>query len=156
MAARHSPSGSGEADAPSYIGEVTQDAAPDEPADPRLHALSSAAGAVLGIAVALLLAMLPGGAVHGARLQSAFSAAAADECPPSVADRASEARRSLHNPKGPNARRPDFDDGLAPVSASAGLSCIAPAAASPRPALARAQRPGRWLSAARARAPPRA
>jgi hypothetical protein len=140
-----------------YIETVTRDTAPDERADPPLPArLSSAAGAVLGIAVALLIALLPGGAATGSQLQSAFSASTAEQGVLAVADRAGEARRALPGARGPNARRPDFDNGLIPVAASAALAPAAPAAASPRFVLVRAQRPGRWFSSAQARAPPRA
>lgn len=133
---------------------MTRDSAPDDAIDQRLGArLSSAVGAVLGIAVALLIAVLPGSGAQSARLQSAFSATTPDQCVLAIADRVGEARRSLQGAKSPNARRSDFDGGLIPVSASLSLRCIAPAA-SPRPALARAQQPGRWPSTARARAPP--
>lgn len=111
-------------------------------------------GAVMGIAIALLLALLPGGNAQGSRLQSAFSATTADQCLPLAADRAGEARRNLHKARGPHARRPDFDDGLAFVAAAPQLCGVATADASPRSAPARAQRPGRWPSTARAREPP--
>jgi hypothetical protein len=135
---------------------VIQDAAPDEPADPRLHArLSAGAGAVLGIAIALLLALLPGGGVHAARLQSGISATSADHHLTPAADRTGEARRSLHKAKRPDPRRADFDGGLASLQQPSEFGGIAPAAPL-RAAQAPAQRPTRWPSTAQARAPPRA
>ncbi len=109
---------------------------------------------MFGLVVALLIALLPGDAGPGSRLQSAFSAATPDQGLLAASDRAGDSRRSLQNAKGPGARRPDFGDTPALVPAVPGLARAAAAPASARPALARAQRPGRWLSTARARAPP--
>lgn len=135
---------------------MTQDAAFDDAPDPRLPArLSSGVGAVLGIAVALLLAMLPGGAVHGSRLQSAISAASADQSVIAAANRFSEARTALSKARGPKAR-PDFGDTPILLASALALALLILGAASVRPPLARAQLPARRPATVRARAPPRA
>ncbi|MCW3846518.1 hypothetical protein OF829_04655 [Sphingomonas sp. LB-2] len=115
--------------------------------------LRSAAGAVFGIAAALLLSLL-GGGVHATRAHSAVSVAVADQCLPSAGDRAGDARRAVH-PKGANARRPDFDSGLALAAFGFALPCAAPQTARHR-AVAGAQARTSWPSTTRARAPPRA
>ena len=135
---------------------MTQDAAFDDAPDPRLAArLSSGAGAVLGIAVALLLALLPGGAVHGSRLQSAISAAAADQSVIAAANRFGEARAALNKARGPKAR-PDFGDTPILLASALAFALLILGAASVRPPLARAQVPARRPATVRARAPPRA
>ena len=135
---------------------MTQDAASDDARDPRLPArLSSGVGAVLGIAVALLLAMLPGGAVHGSRLQSAISAASADQLVAAATTRLGEARTALNKVRGPRTR-PDFGDTPVLLASALALALLILGAASTRPPLARAQTPARRPTTVRARAPPRA
>ena len=135
---------------------MSQDAAFDDARDPRLPARSrSGVGAVLGIAVALLLAMLPGGAVHGSRLQSAFAAASSDQPALTAANRLGEARAALSKARGPRAR-PEFGDTPVLLAGALALALILLGAASLRPPLVRAKAPARWPSTARARAPPRA
>ena len=135
---------------------MTQDAAFDEASEPRLPArLSTGVGAVLGIAVALLLAMLPGGAVHGSRLQSAISAASADQAVMAAANRFGEARAAFNKARGPNAR-PNFGDTPVLLASALALALLILGAASTRPPLARAQAPARRPATVRARAPPRA
>jgi len=135
---------------------VTQDAAFDDAPDPRLPArLSTGVGAVFGIAVALLLAMLPGGAVHGSRLQSAISAANADQLVAAATNRLSEARNALSKVRGPRTR-PDFGDTPVLLASALALAIILFAAVSIRPPQTPARRPARRPSNARARAPPRA
>lgn len=116
--------------------------------------MSKAVGAVLGIAIALLLAIVPGSSTPASRLQSAFSATTVDQCLPLTAERAGEARRTLQKAKGPGARRADFDDGGVLPAAIALPVCIQPVAETPRLALAQGQQPGRWPATTRARAPP--
>jgi len=129
---------------------VTRDPTPFEAIPSR----PNPAGAVLGIALALLIALLPGAAPQGSRLQSAFSATTLEQALVVASDRAGDSRRSLQNAKGPNPRRPHYGDAPALLAASIVRTRIAPQAASPRPALSQAQPPGRWPSTARARAPP--
>lgn len=141
----------------SYIEEVNQDAASDDARDSSLPArMSRGVGTVMGIAVALLLAMLPGSAVNTARVQSALSATSVDQSILATVNRLGEARASLAKARGPNARRPDFGDTPVLLAGAATLLLLAFAAASQRPARLLVQRPARWPSTARARAPPRA
>jgi hypothetical protein len=120
------------------------------PLDPRPRRLSSAAGAVLGIAIALLLAILPAGDDHAPRLQSAFGATTHEQCL-AVADRVSEARRGVQG-----ARRADIDHGSVLLPAGIALPCPPPSADSAPPSLALAEAPAGWRNHAQARAPPRA
>lgn len=112
--------------------------------------LSKRAGAVLGVAVALLLAMLPGIGFQGARGPAAIGAAHSERPLLTAAARLSEARAELDKAK------PDL--GSPPVLPAAALAFafFLLASASLRPPLARAQLPARRPSTARARAPPRA
>ena len=135
---------------------MTQDAAFDDAPDPRLPArLSTGVGAVLGIAVALLLAMLPGGAVYGSRLHSAISTASADQSIIAAANRVGAARAAFNTARGPNAR-PNFGDTPMLLASALAVALLVLGAASTRPPLARAQAPARRPATVRARAPPRA
>ncbi|MEZ0241888.1 MAG: hypothetical protein ACAH11_00825 [Sphingomonas sp.] len=136
---------------------MTEDAAPDDARDSRPMArVTSSIGAMLGIAVALLLAALPGVSITSTRAQSAFSAATADQSILATASRLGEARATPFKARGPNARRPDFGDTPFLLAAAATLALLLVAAAAQRPARLLVQRPARWRSTARARAPPRA
>jgi hypothetical protein len=135
---------------------VTEDDAPDAARDSRPVArIGSVVGTVLSIAVALLLAALPGGSVNSARLQSPLGAASADQTVLAIANRFGEARASLQKARGPNARRPDFGGTPVLFAALAATLVLIAGAWLFRPLPVRAQRPARWPSTARARAPPR-
>ena len=116
-----------------------------------LHTLrrrGSAAAALLSIAVALLLSLLPAPAPRGVdRSGSAFSATTSEQCV-TVAYRGVEMRRAL-----PGVRDHDPLD-LPPEAAQ--IRCPASLATAPRDALAAARDPAPWPSTARARAPPQA
>ena len=129
---------------------MSQAPAPDDSLPNRLNA-----GTVLGVAMALLLAMLPGIGFHGARMPSGLGAAHADQPLLTAASRLGDARAELSKARGPKVRA-DFGD--APVLPAAALALVffLFAAASLRPPLARAPIPARRPSTARARAPPRA
>jgi hypothetical protein len=124
--------------------------APDEAPSTRLNA-----GAVLSVAVALLLAMLPGVGFHGARPLSSVGAAHADRPLLTVANRLGEATQDLSKARGPKTL-PTFGDAPVLLGAALALAFFLFGAASIRSPLARAPVPARRPSTARARAPPRA
>jgi hypothetical protein len=111
--------------------------------------LSKRAGAMLGVAVALLLALLPGIGFQAAR-GPAISAAHSDRPLLNAAARLSEARAELDRAK------PDLGSPPVLPAATLAFAFFLLAAASLRPPLARARIPARRPSTARARAPPRA
>lgn len=129
---------------------MTEAPAPDDSLPARLSA-----GTVLGVAMALLLAMLPGLGFHGARPFSAIGAAHADQPLLAAANRLGEAAADLSKVRGPKVRAAFGDAPVLPAAALA-LAFFLLAAAALRPPLARAQVPARRPSTARARAPPRA
>ena len=126
---------------------MTQAPAPDDAA---AAPLSARAGAVLGVAIVLLLALLPGAGLHGARPLSSLGAAHIDQPLLAAAHRLGEARAELAK------TRPDFGDAPGLLAAALAAAFFLLAAASLRPPLARAQAPRRRPSTTRARAPPRA
>lgn len=112
--------------------------------------LSKRAGAVLGVAIALMLAMLPGIGFQGSRGPASIGAAHSERPLLNAAARLSEARAELDKAK------PDL--GSPPVLPAAALAFafLLLGAATLRPPLARTRIPARRPSTARARAPPRA
>jgi hypothetical protein len=112
--------------------------------------LSRRAGAVLGVAIALLLAMLPGIGVQGAKAPASIGAAHGERPLLTAAHRLNEARAALDK------ARPDL--GSPPVLPAAALAFVflLLGGATLRPHFTRAQLPARWPSTARARAPPHA
>ena len=136
----------------SYILAVNQRADPDDVSHTRL---SARAGAVLSVAVALLLAMLPGVGLTGAQPLSTIGAAHADQSLLTTANRLSEARAELGKARDPKAP-PDFGDAPVLLAAALAAAFLLVGTASLRPPLARVSAPRRWPSTARARAPPRA
>ena len=126
---------------------MTQAPAPDDAIPTRLNA---GVGAVLGVAIVLLLAMLPGAGPHGARPISALSAAHADQPALPAASRIAAARAE------PGKARPDFGGTPLLLAGALAAAFLVLTAASLRPSLARAEAPRRRSTTARARAPPRA
>ena len=126
---------------------MSQAPAPDDALATRLSA-----SAVLGVAIALLLAMLPGIGLSGARPLSTIGAAHAEQLLP-AANR--DARADLSTARGPKTH-PDFGDAPVLLAAALAAAFVLLAAASLRLPLARAPVPGRRPTATRARAPPRA
>lgn len=126
---------------------MSQAPAPDDAA--RLRA-----GAVLGVAIALLLAMLPGVGPHGLRLPATI-AAHADQPLLTTANRLSEARAELGKARDLKAR-PDFGDAPILLAGALAAACLLAGANSLRPPLARVSAPRRWPATTRARAPPSA
>ena len=125
-----------------YIERVTRDRALPRTA-PRP---GTAAAALLSIAIALLLSLLPAPSPRGVdRAGSAFSATTSEQCV-TVSYRGGELRRAL-----PGAR--DHDPLDLPAQA-AQVRCATAFAIRPRPVLADAQTRAAWPSTARARAPP--
>jgi hypothetical protein len=124
--------------------------APDEALPTRLSA-----GTVLSVAVALLLALLPGVGFHGARPLSAIGAAHADHPLLTAANRLGEATAELGKARGPKTL-PAFGDAPVLLAAALAFAFFLFGAASIRPPLARVRVPARRPSTARARAPPRA
>lgn len=112
--------------------------------------LRKRAGAMLGVAIALLLAMLPGIGLHGAKAPASIGAAHGERPLLTATNRLNEARAELDKAK------PDL--GSPPVLPAAALAFafFLLGATTLRPPLRRARIPARRPSTARARAPPRA
>jgi hypothetical protein len=134
---------------------VTEDATSDETLDPRPARVNPGVGAMLGLAVALLLAMLPGGGLSANRLPAGLAAAAADQSILGAASRVVETRASVSKVRGPRVRE-DFGDAPMLPAAALALSLVLFGAILLRPPFARAPAPARRHSTTRARAPPRA
>lgn len=126
---------------------MSQAPAPDDSPAPQL---SARAGAVLGVAIVLLLALLPGMGPQRARPLSAIGAAHVDQPFLAAAHRLSEARAELGK------ARPDFGDAPVLLAAAMAAAILLLAAASLRAPLIRARALARRPSTVRARAPPRA
>lgn len=124
---------------------MSQVPAPDETLPNRLNA-----GTVLSVAVALLLAMLPGIGVHGGRASATIGAAHSERALVTATARLSEARAELDKAK-PDLGSPP----ILPAAALAFAFFLFGAVALRQPP-ARAPIPARRPSNARARAPPRA
>ena len=114
----------------------------------RAGRLRSAAVAVLCIAVALLLALLPDTRLDlRGRSGSAFSATTSEQCL-AIADRHFDARRSL--------QKSGRADHSAVLPSELRFACSQAVPHAPQQALVRVQAPQPWPSTARARAPPTA
>lgn len=141
---------------PSYVGTVTEDLASDETLDPRPAArMNPGVGAMLGLAVALMLALLPGGGLSANRLPAGLAAAAADQSILGTASRIAETRATLTKARGPRVRA-DFGDTPVLLASALALALLLFGAATLRPRFVRAPAPARRPTTTRARAPPRA
>lgn len=135
---------------------MTEDAAFDEALDRQPPArLNPGVGAMLGLAVALMLAMLPGSGLSANRLPAGLAAAAADQSILGTASRAAETRATISKARGPRVRA-EFGDAPVLLAGALALALLLFGAASLRPPFVRAPTPARRPSTTRARAPPRA